>query len=142
TAGEIDLLHLSSRNLRKLGALDHLLRTAPGDVIAYADSDVLFLPGWLERSLAVLAAFPEAGQVPAPPPADPAGRHCASTYAGVARSRGLVVEEGRDLLPQRYVDAHRRSLGVSRAEYTARLADVRVMRLTRGETRAYVSAQD
>jgi hypothetical protein len=39
----------------------------PNELICYADSDVLFRPGWLEASLKVLEAFPQAGMVSAQP---------------------------------------------------------------------------
>ncbi len=57
--GKIQYLIFSQQNLKKLGALNFLLSAAPGEYIAYADSDVYFLQGWLDESLKVLAAFPE-----------------------------------------------------------------------------------
>ena len=47
--GIIQYLILSEKNLRKLGALNYLLQSAPGEFISYADSDVYFLPGWLDE---------------------------------------------------------------------------------------------
>jgi glycosyltransferase involved in cell wall biosynthesis len=62
-AGQIDYLLLSSRNIGKIGAFQLLFRAAPGEVVAYSDDDVLFLPGWLQAHLEVLDAFPQAGMV-------------------------------------------------------------------------------
>jgi len=39
----------------------------PNELICYADSDVLFRPGWLEASLEILDAFPQAGMISAQP---------------------------------------------------------------------------
>ena len=40
---------------------------APGEIIVYADSDVLFSPGWLARSVELLETFPNVGMVTARP---------------------------------------------------------------------------
>ncbi|NMC46546.1 MAG: glycosyltransferase family 2 protein [Chloroflexi bacterium] len=61
--GKIDYLILSSRNIGKMGALQIAFRAAPGEIIAYTDDDVFFLPGWLERHLEVLETYPRVGMV-------------------------------------------------------------------------------
>jgi len=66
-AGRIQHLWLSEKNLGKGGAWNMLFSGAPGEVIAYADSDVLFSPGWLIRSLELLETFPRVGMVTARP---------------------------------------------------------------------------
>lgn len=62
-AGQIDFLLLSQKNLGKIGALKMIFATAPGEIIAYSDDDVFFLPGWLERHLQVIDSFPRVGAV-------------------------------------------------------------------------------
>ena len=62
-AGKIDFLILSSQNIGKIGALQIMLKAAPGEVIAYCDDDVFFLPGWLERHLEVIDTYPRVGMV-------------------------------------------------------------------------------
>ena len=44
-AGNIDFLLLSSKNIGKIGALQIMYKAAPGEIIAYCDDDVFFLPG-------------------------------------------------------------------------------------------------
>lgn len=44
-AGQIDFLLLSSLNIGKIGALKMIFAAAPGEIIAYSDDDVFFLPG-------------------------------------------------------------------------------------------------
>jgi len=61
--GKINFLVLSSQNIGKIGALQVMFRSAPGEVIAYTDDDVFFLPGWLERQLEVLDTYPDVGMV-------------------------------------------------------------------------------
>lgn len=60
---KIDYLILSSRNIGKMGALQIAFRAAPGEIIAYTDDDVFFLPGWLEHHLEVLETYPKVGMV-------------------------------------------------------------------------------
>ncbi len=66
-AGHIQYLILSEKNVGKGGAWNVILAGAPGDVIAYSDSDVLFSPGWLSRSVEILEKFPNVGMVTARP---------------------------------------------------------------------------
>ena len=66
-AGNIQYLILSEKNLGKGGAWNIILSGAPGEIIAYADSDVLFYPGWLSESVRLLETFPNVGMVTARP---------------------------------------------------------------------------
>jgi len=65
--GVIDWLCLSHHNLGKNGALNWIFSAMPNEYISYADSDVLYRPGWLERSLAIFESFEQAGMVSAQP---------------------------------------------------------------------------
>lgn len=66
-AGRIQYLMLSDKNLGKGGAWNQILAGAPGEIIAYADSDVQFLPGWLSRSVELLETYPNVGMVTSRP---------------------------------------------------------------------------
>ncbi len=66
-AHRIQYLILSDRNVGKGGAWNVILAGAPGEIIAYSDSDVLFSPGWLSRSIEILEKFPNVGMVTARP---------------------------------------------------------------------------
>lgn len=61
--GGIQYLMLSDRNVGKAGAWDIVIPAAPGEILAYADSDVYFYPGWLSAGLAILETFPRVGMV-------------------------------------------------------------------------------
>src|SRR5581483_1105976 len=65
--GRIQYLILSEKNMGKGGAWNVIFGGAPGEIIAYTDSDVLFSPGWLARSVEILETFPNAGMVTARP---------------------------------------------------------------------------
>ncbi len=64
---KIQYLILSDKNLGKGGAWNIMLAGAPGEIIAYADSDVLFYPGWLSRSVQILETYPNVGMVTSRP---------------------------------------------------------------------------
>jgi glycosyltransferase involved in cell wall biosynthesis len=140
--GQIQFLTFSGYNLRKIGALKVLLAAAPGEVISYADSDVYFLPGWLDATLKVLEAFPEAGQVTALPTSDRIGQFTASTLKGIAADSMLTVERGFNLVPEKFKEAHRTSLGKSREQYAETLKGKEEVLISRNGVRAYASAQD
>lgn len=65
--GRIQYLILSEKNMGKGGAWNVMLAGAPGEIIAYTDSDVLFSPNWLKRSVEILETFPNVGMVTARP---------------------------------------------------------------------------
>lgn len=65
--GRIQYLILSEKNVGKGGAWNVILGGAPGEIIAYCDSDVLFSPDWLRRSVEILETYPNTGMVTARP---------------------------------------------------------------------------
>jgi glycosyltransferase involved in cell wall biosynthesis len=65
--GRIQYLILSEKNMGKGGAWNVMLTGAPGEIISYTDSDVLFSPNWLKRSVEILETFPNVGMVTARP---------------------------------------------------------------------------
>jgi glycosyltransferase involved in cell wall biosynthesis len=60
-AGRIQYLILSQHNVGKLSALQTIFKTAPGEIVAYTDDDVFFLPGWLDEHLKILENYPKVG---------------------------------------------------------------------------------
>jgi glycosyltransferase involved in cell wall biosynthesis len=94
--GKIQFLFLSEKNLGKGGAWNIILSGAPGEIIAFADSDVLFLPGWLEASLQLLETYPNVGMVTSRPirtrePLLSATIHWAEQTPGVNIERGHLI---------------------------------------------------
>ncbi len=61
--GNIDFLILSRKNIGKVSALQFMFKAAPGEIIAYCDDDVFFLPGWLDRHIEVIDTYPNVGVV-------------------------------------------------------------------------------
>ena len=67
SAGRIQYLLLSEKNIGKGGAWNIIFAGSPGEIISYTDSDVLFYPNWLSRSVEILETFPNVGMVTARP---------------------------------------------------------------------------
>ncbi|MBN1453369.1 MAG: glycosyltransferase family 2 protein [Anaerolineales bacterium] len=91
-AGRIQYLILSEKNVGKGGAWNVILAGAPGEIIAYADSDVLFSPNWLARSVEILETFPNVGMVTARPFRTPPEFYSATL--GWAR-KNATLEDGQ-----------------------------------------------
>jgi hypothetical protein len=109
-----------------------------GEVVAYADQDVLFLPGWLEASLEVIDAFPEAGMVTAQP-ARRGTAKCLSTLRGAQEATDVMIETG-DLLPRESHHAYRVGLGRTEEEFASIVKGREDVAITREGGRAFVSA--
>jgi len=92
--GRIQYLILSEKNMGKGGAWNVMLAGAPGEIIAYTDSDVLFSPKWLSRSVEILETFPNVGMVTARPFRSPPEFY-ESTLDWAKKTRGAKLEDGQ-----------------------------------------------
>lgn len=127
-AGRIQFLFLSQKNLGKGGAWDILFPAAPGEIIAYTDSDALFSPGWLEASLKVLETFPNTGMVTSRPfrTREPL---MTSTLEWAKNNLEATLQEGQ-LLPWETFLEFNLSLGADEAEIRQSYQDTRDFRIT------------
>ncbi|RLD04286.1 MAG: hypothetical protein DRI32_05935 [Chloroflexi bacterium] len=125
SAGKINYLMLSERNIGKIGALQMIFKAAPGELIAYTDDDVFFLPGWLEEHLKILETYPDVGLV--------TGFYIRAHVAYAMQSlekfmAGNEVEIERGLLlEEQWIRHFNENMGRSRAQYdeeTAGLEDI------------------
>jgi glycosyltransferase involved in cell wall biosynthesis len=89
--GRIQYLLLSEKNIGKGGAWNFIFEAAPGEVIAYTDSDVSFSPGWFEDTLAILEAYPKVGMVTARPMRSPE-QYYSSTLEWAQSNPGATVD--------------------------------------------------
>jgi hypothetical protein len=110
-SGKIQYLILSDKNIGKGGAWNFVFQGAPGEVIAYSDSDVCVFPGWLEKSLEILDAFPRTGMVTARPLSTPEALY-SSTLEWARHNPAVKIENERFLAWEDYRD-HLVSLGTS-----------------------------
>lgn len=124
-AGRIQYLILSEKNMGKGGAWNVMLAGAPGEIIAYTDSDVLFSPGWLKRSVELLETFPRVGMVTARPFRTPP-EFIEGTLAWARREAS--VEEGQFIPWETYLEFNL-SLGQSEEENRKSYAQTRDWRI-------------
>lgn len=86
-AGIIRFLVLSSENVGLAGAYRIIADASPGEIIAFANDDVFYFPGWLSPQVRILDALPDVGLV--------SGAYLRATnprVAQLAREKGLRVE--------------------------------------------------
>ena len=125
-AGRIQYLILSEKNVGKGGAWNVILAGAPGEIIAYADSDVLFSPGWLKRSVEILETYPNVGMVTARPFRTPPEFYSAT----LGWSRENATLEDGQFIPWETFLAFNLSLGQTEEENVKVYEETRDWRIT------------
>jgi glycosyltransferase involved in cell wall biosynthesis len=101
--GRIQYLILAEKNMGKGGAWNVMLAGAPGEIIAYTDSDVLFSPKWLSRSVEILETFPNVGMVTARPFRTPP-EYIESTLRWARDAEHATLEEGQFIPWERFLE--------------------------------------
>ena len=137
-AGKIDYLMLSHRNIGKIGALQRIFNAAPGEIIAYTDDDVFFLPGWLEEHLKILETYPNVGLV--------TGFYIRAHVAYAMQSVNKFIERENPsvthglLLEEEWIAHFNENMGRTRAQYNEETAGLEDIALTYRGVSAYASA--
>lgn len=136
--GKIDYLMLSHRNIGKIGALQQIFKAAPGEIIAYTDDDVFFLPGWLDEHLKILETYPDVGLV--------TGFYIRAHVAYAMQSLTKFIEESdvdvtRDLLlEEKWITHFNDNMGRTRAQYDEETAGLQDISLTYQGVETFASA--
>ena len=125
--GRIQYLILAEKNMGKGGAWNVMLTGAPGEIIAYTDSDVLFSPKWLSRSVEILETFPNVGMVTARPFRTPP-EFFSKTLAWAKKTRGAKIEEGQFIPWETFLEFNL-SLGQTEEENRKVYAETRDWRI-------------
>lgn len=137
--GRIQYLILSEKNVGKGGAWNVILAGAPGKIISYADSDVLFSPNWLARSVEILETFPNVGMVTARPFRSPPEFYTATL--DWAR-QNATLEEGQFIPWETFLEFNL-SLGQTEEENKKVYKETRDWRITyRGPERSGAQSKD
>lgn len=136
--GQIQYLVLSERNVGKGGAWNFIFQAAPGEVLAYSDSDVFFHPGWLGQSLQILETFPRVGMVSGRPLRTPEAYYSA-TLDWARQAQGASLEKGQ-FMPWQVFKEHNDSLGVSEAQAREWFAESHDWRVNFQGMSAYIGA--
>lgn len=137
-AGRIQYLMLSEKNIGKAGAWNVIFGAAPGEIVAYADSDVYYYPGWLTEQLKVVDAFPQLGMVTGMPMWSPP-EYATSTADWAEKTPGALVERGK-FLPWEDYFRHSRSLGAEETTARTHYDSVTDLRLTYQGQPYYIGA--
>ena len=127
-SGKIQYLVLSEQNLGKGGAWNVIFGGAPGEIIAYADSDILYSPGWLRESVRLLEAFPRVGMVTSRP-FRTREEYLSATLDWARQAPEANLEEGVFIPWETYLEFNL-SLGASEAEIRKSYEATRDFRLT------------
>jgi glycosyltransferase involved in cell wall biosynthesis len=126
--GRIQYLVLSEKNIGKAGAWNFIFQAAPGEYIAYADSDVYHYPGWLNPQIELLEKFPRAGMVTGMPIWTPS-EFSSATIKWAERNSDVHLEYGKFLSWDDYW-RHARSLGADKSkakEHFASVEDITIL---------------
>ena len=136
--GRIQFLVLSENNLGKGGAWNFIFQLAPGDVLAYADSDVYFHAGWLDEALEILETFPDVGMVTSRPFRTSPVLYT-STLTWAKQAKGVSLEEGQ-FVPWETFREFDLSLGQDEEHIRARYERTSDLRVTYQGVTAYIGA--
>lgn len=136
--GRIQYLLLSERNVGKGGAWNAIFKGAPGEVLAYTDSDAYFYPRWLERSLEILETYPRVGMVTSRPFRTPEA-FMTKTLEWAKEEPGVEVARGQ-FIPWETFREFDLSLGQDEAEVRKRYESTEDIRLTYRGVAAQVGA--
>jgi len=136
--GRIQTLVLSDKNVGKGGAWNLIFQGAPGEIVAYTDSDVYHAPGWLEASLALLERFPQAGMITSRPLRTPE-RFFTATLEWARGTPGVHLEQGNFMSWEAYKE-HTDSLGAAEETSRQRYDESRDWKIERDGLCAYAGA--
>ena len=136
--GHIQYLALSEKNIGKAGAWNFIFGAAPGEYVAYADSDVYHYPGWLEPQVKLLETFPQAGMVTGMPMWTPA-EYSTATAKWAEENPGVIVERGK-FLPWDDYWRHAQSLGATEEKARAHYESVEDLTMLYQGQRYYIGA--
>jgi glycosyltransferase involved in cell wall biosynthesis len=136
--GKIQYLVLSQKNVGKAGAWNFIFEAAPGDYIAYADSDVYHFPGWLKPQIELLEAFPQSGMITGMPMWTPA-EFSTATVEWAEGHPDVSVERGK-FLPWEDYWRHARSLGAEEEKAREHFESVEDVTMLYQGQRYYIGA--
>ncbi len=136
--GKIQYLLLSEKNLGKGGAWNIIFPAAPGEILAYTDSDAFFYEGWLSNSVRILETYPKVGMVTSRPFRTPPEFY-GSTVAWAEGEAEAGLERGC-FIPWETFREFDMSLGQSEGEIRERYETTQDLKLTYRGLAAFIGA--
>ena len=137
--GALRYLIASGENIGKLGALRLMAGAAPGEILAYADDDTFFDPGWLSAHLRLLDSFPRVGMVSGSPEWTNFDHATAATVRFGETDPETRVTRGRRI-PEAWEREWAVALGKDPEVFLAGVRAVEDIRLERRGVEAYATA--
>jgi len=137
-SGDIDYLVLSGQNIGKIGALQMIARFAPGEIIAYNDDDIFFLPDWLDTHLKIIDTYPKAGLVTGFY-IRPHMRYGNDSALKFAEQPEVKAERGL-LIPKEWEQHYIENMGRTWEKYNEEIAGLQDVALTYKGVEALISA--
>jgi glycosyltransferase involved in cell wall biosynthesis len=138
SAGRINYLISSARNVGKMNAVFQMLWSAPGDYIFYSDGDIYYKPGWMRAHLDIMNTYPNVGLVGGVPLRNQADGYTAGTLRWVEKKVGQLETETGDLIPENWTREYLRS--VDQEQYIENWSHLRDCRLIYAGVTAFVGA--
>jgi glycosyltransferase involved in cell wall biosynthesis len=136
--GHIDYLIFSKENIGKGKAWDFIFNAAPGEIIAYADNDVAYKPGWLSSAITLLETFPKVGMVTCRPMRTYLEGYSASlTWA---EQEPDVLQESGDFIDWETFREHDLGLGQDEEQVRARYENTKDIRVQYRGAKAMLGA--
>ncbi|MCJ7534104.1 MAG: glycosyltransferase family A protein [Anaerolineales bacterium] len=139
-SGRIDYLLLSDRNIGKIGAFKILFRAVPGEIVAYADDDIFFYPGWIEAQLEILENFPQVGMVSGVPIRDASDRSRKSLLKWIEDGEPGLQLDTEYSIPDKWEMDWAESVGRDPAVHMQKIQDQKDLILTFKGVDAFGSA--
>ena len=135
---EFNTLFYLRRIWERGGAWNVIFEAAPGEILAYTDSDAYFHLGWLEASVEILEIFPNVGMVTSRPFRTPPELF-SKTIAWAEAEPEVVIERGQ-YIPWEAFREFDMSLGQDEAEVRTRYSSTEDVHLTYQGATALVGA--
>lgn len=131
----IQWLVLSSGNMKKLGAWNHLFSAVHGEYVYYFDSDIFHFDGWLEKLMSTIEAFPRAGVVGAfhniPT------KNLENNISIASGDAEMQIEKGSFISEDELVEIAQ-SLGTDQYDFVRKKLEVGQYRVSRNGVQAYL----
>jgi len=137
--GALAFLITAEQNIGKLGALRIIAGAAPGDLIAYADDDTFFYPGWLPAHLRILDTFPRVGMVSGCPERTLFDHGIQSALTWAQNQADAKLTYGQKI-PERWEQDWAVSLGREPEAFLQRIRELQDIQIVWGAETAYATA--
>jgi glycosyltransferase involved in cell wall biosynthesis len=140
SAGKVNFLIHSESNIGKIGAFSILFNSAPGELVAYADDDIFYYPGWMPAHLEIIDTYPKVGMVSGVPVRDAASRSRKSLLQWIEVGDPKLSLDDEYTLPDEWERDWAESVGRDPKVHLSAIKDQEELFLTYAGVKAFGSA--